>query len=113
MGFVDSTLNNKKFKKVDEVDMTTIDEILSTRNIDDVKIMKIDVEGFEFDLLKGAKNSLKNKKIKNMIIEVHINYLNAKRISEKYFNAYLNEQGYKVDTIQNTSPTRKHIHVHL
>jgi FkbM family methyltransferase len=113
MGFVDSTLNNKKFKKVDEVDMTTIDEILSTRNIDDVKIMKIDVEGFEFDLLKGAKNSLKNKKIKNMIIEVHINYLNAKRISEKYFNAYLNEQGYKVDTIHNTSPTRKHIHVHL
>jgi|SaaInlStandDraft_2_1057019.scaffolds.fasta_scaffold50577_1 FkbM family methyltransferase len=113
MGFVDSTLIGRKFEKVDEVEMTTIDEILSTRNIENVKIMKIDIEGYEFELLKGAKNSLQNKKIENMMIEVHINYLKEKGISEKQFYDYLTKQGYVVDTIQKTSSNRSHVHVHI
>ena len=112
MGFVDSTLIGRKFEKTDEVEMTTIDEILSTRNIENVKVMKIDIEGYEFELLKGAKNSLKNKKITNMIIEVHINYLKEKGISEKEFYDYLNQQGYVVDIVQETSSNRSHIHAH-
>jgi FkbM family methyltransferase len=112
MGFVDSTLIGRKFEKADEVEMTTIDEILSTRNIENVKVIKIDIEGYEFELLKGAKNSLKNKKIKNLIIEVHINYLKEKGISEKQFYDYLNQQGYVVDIIQETSSNRSHVHAH-
>ena len=74
--------------------------------------MKIDIEGYEFELLKGAKNSLKNKQITNMIIEVHINYLKEKGISEKEFYDYLNQQGYVVDIVQETSSNRSHIHAH-
>lgn len=110
MGFVDSSLTGRNFNKAGEVEMTTIDEILLTRNLENVKVMKIDIEGYEFELLKGAKESLKNKKIKNLIIEVHVNYLKEKGISEKQFYDYLREQGYVVNMIQDTSSNLKHIH---
>jgi len=42
-------------------------------------MLKIDVEGFEFEVLKGCKNSFNNKKISNIIIEIHLDFLKKKK----------------------------------
>jgi FkbM family methyltransferase len=52
-----------------DVPATTLDEILSSRGIRDVAYLKIDVEGYEFAVLKGAAQSLNAGIIRNILIE--------------------------------------------
>jgi FkbM family methyltransferase len=52
-----------------DVPATTLDEILSSRGILDVAYLKIDVEGYEFAVLKGAALSLNAGIIRNILIE--------------------------------------------
>ena len=49
----------------------TIDNLVETININEISLLKIDVEGAEVLALKGAIKTLTQKKIKNMIIEYH------------------------------------------
>lgn len=52
------------------IPMQSLDEILSRLNISKVDYLKIDVEGFEFPLLLGAKNIIKNNQ--NIIIQTEL-----------------------------------------
>jgi FkbM family methyltransferase len=52
-----------------DIPATTLDEILLTREIRDVAYLKIDVEGYEFAVLKGAARSLSAGIIRNVLIE--------------------------------------------
>jgi hypothetical protein len=49
----------------------TIDNLVETTGINEISLLKIDIEGAEVLALKGAINTLTQKKIKNMIIEYH------------------------------------------
>jgi FkbM family methyltransferase len=54
-----------------EVSANTLDYILQSKEITDVNWIKIDVEGAEFEVLKGAHNVLSNGKNISLLIEVH------------------------------------------
>ena len=54
-----------------EVNANTLDYILQSKGITDVNWIKIDVEGAEFEVLKGAHNVLSNSKDISLLIEVH------------------------------------------
>lgn len=56
-------------KKTIRVPTTTLDAILS--EFESVELVKIDVEGAEFRVLRGAKESLSSQKIATFVIEVH------------------------------------------
>jgi FkbM family methyltransferase len=47
-----------------EVEMTTLDIYCNKNNINEIDLLKIDIEGYELKLLAGAKDMLNNKKIK-------------------------------------------------
>jgi FkbM family methyltransferase len=49
---------------------TTIDELVKINKINDIIIMKIDIEGGELNALKGASKTLNENIIKNIIIEI-------------------------------------------
>lgn len=49
----------------------TIDSLLKKFNIVLVDVMKIDVEGAEFQVLSGASKSLSGGKISRMVVELH------------------------------------------
>ena len=52
-------LNNENCSKNSlEVTMTSIDALLENKNIDSIRLLKIDIEGYELFALKGAKNIL-------------------------------------------------------
>ena len=51
-----------------DVEVNTLDAILSEQN---PTLLKIDVEGFETEVLKGAVNTLNNKDLKALIIELN------------------------------------------
>lgn len=48
----------------------TLDNFTKKNKIKFIDILKIDVDGFEQQLLEGAKNTLKNNKVKTLLIEI-------------------------------------------
>jgi hypothetical protein len=59
-----------------------------------VDLAKIDVEGYEMNVLRGAKRALERGLIKRFIIEVHKDQVSTEDVIK-----YLSSYGYKVDTI--------------
>src|SRR5215217_2314063 len=64
----DRAKNEDKFV---EVNANTLDYLLQSKGIKQVNWIKIDVEGAEFEVLKGATNILSNSKDIALLIEVH------------------------------------------
>lgn len=52
------------------VEVNTIDDYLTENNINFIDILKIKTQGSEVNILKGAKNSLSNKKIRFIEVKV-------------------------------------------
>jgi hypothetical protein len=49
----------------------TLDNYVKSHRIDKIDLLKIDTEGTEEKILMGAEQSLKDKKIKNIIFEAY------------------------------------------
>jgi FkbM family methyltransferase len=79
--------------------LTTLDQFLFEKKIDKIDFLKIDVQGYEFEILKGAKKTLMAKKIKMVEIEFIYGktYLGQKNIAF-YFN-FFEKCGYKLKNI--------------
>lgn len=58
-----------------EVDIIMLDKFCAEHKIDQIDLLKIDVEGFELDVLKGAENLIKSKKIRYIQFEFNANNL--------------------------------------
>jgi len=56
---------------VRQVKIETLDSFCQANNIDTIKILKIDVEGHEIDVLEGAKNLLSGGRIELVQLESH------------------------------------------
>ena len=79
-----------------EVNVRTIDEVSKELKIDQINFIKIDVEGFESDVLSGAKNLLKNKKIEYILFELQDTILHSiNRTSSEVFEIIFNA-GYQI-----------------
>tara|TARA_Y100000389_G_scaffold203098_1_gene250431 strand:+ start:4963 stop:5661 length:699 start_codon:yes stop_codon:yes gene_type:complete len=88
---------NKKNSIVNKIKIKslTIDKFVKQKKIKKIDLLKIDTEGHELEVLKGAFKTIKEKKIKYILIELHFskmykNYSNQ-RIEEflKKNNFYL------------------------
>lgn len=69
---IQDKINNNTF----EVKITTIDKLLENEKINSIRLLKIDIEGFELFALQGAINTLRKTEI------IYIESF------EKHFNAY-------------------------
>ncbi|MCC2648903.1 MAG: putative methyltransferase FkbM family, partial [Nitrososphaeraceae archaeon] len=69
--YVFTKYKDKTEDKFVEVSANTLDYFLQLEGITDVNWIKIDVEGAEFEVLKGAHNVLSNSKDISLLIEVH------------------------------------------
>lgn len=73
----------------------TIDQWCADMSIEQIDLLKIDVEGAELDVLKGARQMLSGKKITFLQVEYGGTYPDAGITGIQVIN-YLNELGYKV-----------------
>ena len=64
-------LTNKDQLNKKLVRTVTIDNLVETIDVNEISLLKIDVEGAEVLALKGVIKTLTHKKIKNMVIEYH------------------------------------------
>lgn len=63
-------LSVKKITSSLEVSVTTIDEFVRNNSLDKISLIKVDVEGFETEVISGAMDTLKNLK-PDLFIEIY------------------------------------------
>lgn len=64
--------NNTPRNFIDEnIKVVNINELLEKHNIDKIDFLKIDVEGFEYDILKELSREFLKKNVKKIAIELH------------------------------------------
>ena len=77
-----STKNFIKYK----VSTSTLDTFVKKNNIKSIDILKVDIEGSEYEFLKGARNTLKKNKVKIILLEISDKKKNYKKKEKKIIN---------------------------
>jgi FkbM family methyltransferase len=72
-----------------QIQTRTLDSIIENMNLNDISLLKLDIEGAEILALRGASNSLGQKKIRNLLIEYH------SRTNLEQLIILMEEYGYK------------------
>lgn len=85
----DGNLGEKQKVKEIEVDVDTLDIILQELNVQKIDLLKIDVEGAELEVLRGAEETLKITR--NVAMELHYEG------EEEEVKRFLKEKGFVVN----------------
>ena len=85
--------NAKNFYQNITVDQTTIDKYVKSRKIEQIDFLKIDTEGYEYEILKGASENLKNIKI--ILFEHHYDDMIEKGYKFSDINNILLKNNFK------------------
>ena len=108
MGILDPDIVENKLVSNTEITVDTIDNIVTSKNIESVAMLKIDVEGFEYEVLCGCKNSFKERKIKKIICEIHSSYLKKKNLNDNMIYSLLEDNGFFIKKLD-VDTHRSHI----
>jgi len=73
------------------IDVTTIDDEIQ----EEIKFIKIDAEGYDFQVLKGMEKTIKNSHDLNILIEFYPSQLRSAGDSPKTFLEYLLQNNFK------------------
>jgi FkbM family methyltransferase len=72
----------------------TVDEFIKIFNLEVPNLIKIDVDGGELDILEGSINTLKNHKLKSLLVE-----FDTRNKKFKQFELLINKSGFKISNI--------------
>lgn len=79
--------------KIIDVEIIKLDDYLKDKEVD---FIRMDVEGYEKEILKGLEMTMQTKHPKHFFIEIHSDLLHKKSSSAKEVLNYLNKFGYEV-----------------
>ena len=107
-GFLDknnpTSLNNSlleqnidsNFIKSEEINLCTIDDFCNKNYIDHIDYLKRDTEGYDLEVLKGAKKTISEKTVKFIETEVTFNNINKKHIHFQKIYEFLLDYNYQL-----------------
>lgn len=100
---------SKGLKQFVNIDANTVDFILKENNLrsEEVKWMKIDVEGAEFEVIKGSNILLSNAKNLTIIVEIH-NLSNGKTYYNEIRN-FLHSHNFEIDFEEHRPSGEAHV----
>ncbi len=78
---------------IEEVKGLPLDAIARKRNLTDIRLAKIDCEGAELDILKGAKQLLQKNSIEFLLVEYHPTFCGEEACDEAH--ELILQSGYK------------------
>jgi FkbM family methyltransferase len=84
-----STKNYVKYR----VPTLTLDTFVKKKRIKSIDLLKVDIDGSEYEFLQGAKVTLKDNKIKVILIEINDKKKNYKKKEKKIIN-FLKKQNF-------------------
>ena len=78
------------------VPVRRFDDCISDWNIDVIDLLKLDVDGFETKVARGAAESLRSGRVKNVIVELNDHWLSASGSSAQELTALLHAAGFSI-----------------
>lgn len=88
------------------VDVTTVDEVMDEHGIDCIHFLKIDTEGSELDVLRGADRALRASRVLLLQVEVGVGQIEKDFLALEQARCYLAARGYFLYGIYNQCRTR-------
>ena len=88
--------------KMETLEVVTLDFFLEKNRISQVDFLKIDTEGFDLFVLKGARESLESGKINFIYVECGLDPSNEYHVHLSEFVRYLSEFNYSLIGIYQT-----------
>jgi len=85
--------NKNFFHKKEEITITTLDKVMLTKNCPTIDLIKIDTEGYEYEVLKGSVEVLKKTKL--ILFEHHYDNMIIKNYTFKQINNFLILNSFK------------------
>jgi FkbM family methyltransferase len=98
----------KNSQRYIEVNANTLDHLLQLQGISEVNWIKIDVEGAEYEVLKGASNVISRSKDISLLIEVH-NLSGSNTTLYEYIAQFLSLYNFKIDFEKTYDGGEKHV----
>ena len=83
-------------RKFETVPTRTVDALILENKLHQVDLMKIDVEGFELEVVKSAGQALADRKVKTLAVDYHQGILQARGVSVETIHRRIAECGYGV-----------------
>jgi FkbM family methyltransferase len=83
------------------VPVSTVDEVMVQEDVDFVHLLKIDTEGYEMEVLKGAERALRESRVVVVQLEVGLDQMPKQFLSLDDARRYLAERGYRLQGIYN------------
>ncbi len=90
------------------VPLITVDNYCEKQKIERINFMKIDVEGFELEVLQGAEQMLRQQRIDLVVFEVSPDILTALSKQAAHLYDLLTESGYCVSKLNRQPVSREH-----
>lgn len=88
--------------KMETLEVITLDSFLKNDQISQVDFLKIDTEGFDLLVLKGARENLESGKIKFIYVECGLDFSNEYHVHLSEFIKFLSEFNYSLLGIYQT-----------
>lgn len=76
------------------VPMNTLEAILAKAGIQSVDLMKMDIEGFEYEAITGAEKLFREKRVKALALEMHPELMMGRGKNPEKIEKMLKENGY-------------------
>ena len=95
---------NDNFFKISKINIITLDQYFANSNSNEISLLKIDTEGFEYEILQGAVKSL--KKIKLVLLEHHYDDMIDKNYTFSDINQFLKTNSF-INIFKAKMPFRK------
>jgi len=76
------------------VTVSTLDRFCDQHKIPQIDFLKIDTEGFDLEVLKGAEKHINDHKISFLQIEASMSPYNVKHVAFQEFKSFLESRGY-------------------
>lgn len=80
------------------VEIVTVDEVMAEQEVDFIHFLKIDTEGYDLEVLKGAQDALATSRI--AIIQAEIRF-DRPGLGLHHFRCYLEPKGYRLYGLYN------------
>ena len=103
-GTTNSLLRKANAKHETTVQVSTVDEYLTTHSIAKVDLLKIDTEGFEMQVLKGSDKSLAAGKISAIFAEVGFDSSDSRHVAIDEIRDFLMPYGFRITGLYEQSP---------
>ena len=91
--------SGEDFEKLKDIKIVKLDSFVKDKNIPRINILKIDVQGYEPEVIEGAKYLIENNKIDIIEMEIILGYGYSKSISFYDIEKNFSKQEYKLAAI--------------